>query len=109
MQAEPAGGKTPADGLSLTGEDRAPGAVGRDPGEMIVVYEGQRRRGGSGGRVIPGDRAERDGRLGVVQDPRQELRRGAGTVNGAPEEPVARGIEPDDALALHGRMFECFG
>src|ERR1041385_2439311 len=103
MQAGRPAGKTPA--LSLTGEDRAPGAVGRDPGEVIVVHDDQRR---GSGQVASADGAERDGRLRVVERAGQELRRAAGAVDGVPEEAVARGIEPDDPLPLERRVIERF-
>src|SRR5947207_13698729 len=94
----------PTGRLSLAGEHRAPGTVLRGPREVIVVNHGERggrRRRRLAGSGRNGDGVERDGRLGIVWDPRQELRRRPDVVDRGTEEAVASAIEAAEPLPLH--------
>src|SRR3989441_245197 len=106
------GRQDPTDRLTLASEHRAPCAILRGPREMVAV-EHRQSRGWRWGRLPrsgrDGNRVKRDARLGIVQDARQELGRGPDVVHRCTEEPVARGIEADEALALCPRVIQYFG
>src|SRR3989441_12394290 len=79
----------------------------------MVAVEPRQSRGWRWGRLPrsgrDGNRVERDGWLGIVEDARQELGRGPDVVHRATEKAVAHGIETDEALALHLGVVEHFG